>query len=133
VAGELRGQEIPWPETAGSLGLKQGCVYRVLMVRAEPWPPRGVLPVHFVVLDDDDEPTWFPAAMFSLVSARIPPNWTLDLGEWGELELGPASWRDKFWGRFHGDDGDAWTEAHRIYREELRVMESDEVLPRQSP
>lgn len=98
--------------SAGGSWLTLDREYSVLSVAATPGGP-----VELQVLSDDERtPGWFNSAMFLVVDASFPPNWTMAIDEDGALEMTPARWAAPgFWGSFF--DGEPT--ARRIYEEEL--------------
>jgi hypothetical protein len=73
-----------------------------------------------IVSDDAGTPVLAPAELFDVVPAQpMSGNWVAEVGEGGQLELGPRRWLERgFWERFF--DGDA--DARRVFDEEVRAM-----------
>jgi hypothetical protein len=60
------------------------------------------------ILAGDRTPSWWPATDFITVSAVIPSNWVVKVGEGGKLDLAPESWlKPGFWDRYFDRDKDA--------------------------
>jgi len=106
-----------------------GHEYVVFAIDAEATPPRGILPVNLLLLNELREPEWHFAAMFSVTSDVLPSTWRAKLSPTGELELAPAAWlQEGFWGALHGG-GPPSKRAREIFDREVALIEAEDSPP----
>ena len=83
-------------------------------------------PTEFLILTDQDDPSWFPASQFDLVSADVPTSWKILVGEGGSaqrIEIAPEPWLSVgYWSDYWGDDHLASLQAKEIFAHELDVI-----------
>ena len=106
-------------EQARSAWLTLGKTYYVLSV---------ILDVHgrwLLRLMGDTAPGvgFFPLKQFELVSAKIPPSWTVCWNDVGVFELTPEAWRaPEFWERYFEHDP---TAMHVFDEEMSKIVAAD--------
>ena len=129
IAGESRGNEV---DSYPGDWIRKGDEYLVLQVRVDASPPRGIMPTSFLIFKELQGPVWAPAALFSVVSAALPSNWSAEIDEDGELKLGPQPWLERdFWTEYHGEHGAERTaEARAQFERELAVIVTDDASER---
>jgi hypothetical protein len=99
-----------------------GCEYVVFAIDAEATPPRGILPVNLLLLNELRHPSWVAAAEFSVTS-----SWRAKLTPTGELWLAPWQ-REGFWGDLHGG-GRPSKRAREVFEHEVALIEAEDALP----
>jgi hypothetical protein len=72
-----------------------------------------------IVGDDRQTPGLHEASLFTTVSPTMPSTWTAEVGDDGNLKIGPQAWkRPGFWEDFF----DRKPEALAVFREEYQRM-----------
>lgn len=110
-------------------GVTVGKDYLVLGMELHSEPPGGRLATWLQVIDDCNEPTWVPAAMFVTISGALASSWEATIGKDGVILIGPQPWLEHgFWATFHSDSmrRAEIERAHEIYRHEVALIREED-------